>query len=216
MSSPDESPAAVSPLASLDEHELLHWLKRSVDEHAIFAITDAHGVILHVNDRFCAISGYTRAELVGKTHRLIKSDVHPPSFFSEMWRTISSGEVWHGTICNRAKDGRLYWVESTIVPRRDSAGVLRGYLALRTDVTALKSAEDATAMLANDHALQSLQLRDARSQIQIFFDHAPIGLSWRDLRTALPGAQECSALALSAMRRGGSRKRLMRVFRDRN
>jgi phosphoserine phosphatase RsbU/P len=156
-------------------------LRQAVDEHAIVAVTDAQGVILQANDRFCAISGYTREELVGQTHRVVKSEVHPPEFFVELWATITSGRVWHGTICNRAKDGRLYWVESTLYPLLGDDRKPLGYLALRTEVTALKMAEQATARLASDYAAQAKQLRDAQGQLHIFFEHAPIGLGWREM-----------------------------------
>ncbi len=165
------------------------WLRRGVDEHAIVAVTDTKGVITYVNDRFCQLSGYAREELVGQTHRIINSHTHPPGFFAEMWGTISGGNVWHGTICNRAKNGELYWVESTLVPLSAADGQRLGYLALRTDVTQLKFAEEATARLAHDYAEQAAQLRDARSQLQIFFDEGPLGLSWREMEAdGRPGA----------------------------
>ncbi|HEY0946753.1 MAG TPA: PAS domain S-box protein, partial [Opitutaceae bacterium] len=105
-------PVEPSIAPALTEHELLQWIRQGVDAHAILAITDANGVIVFANDRFCEISGYERSELIGKTHRVVKSGVHPPEFFADLWRTIIAGRVWHGTICNRAKDGHRYWVES--------------------------------------------------------------------------------------------------------
>ena len=205
MSSPEESPVPPHPFPlNGDSVQYADWLKRGVDEHAIVAITDSQGVITYVNDRFCQISGYARQELIGRTHRLVKSEAHPASFFAEMWRTIGSGRVWHGTICNRAKSGDLYWVESTIVPLSGPDGTPRGYLALRTDITRLKQAEESTARLAHDYAEQAAQLRDARSQLQIFFEEGPIGLSWRDMSAeGLPGANYvnrrfCEIIGLTA------------------
>jgi PAS domain S-box-containing protein len=181
-------PSNASPLSG-DRGELLEWLKHAIDEHAIVAVTDNHGVIVYANDRFCEISGYAREELVGQTHRLVKSDVHPPEFFADLWRAITDGRVWHGTICNRAKNGSHYWVESTIVPLPSADGKPRGYIALRTDVTQLKQIEESTARLAADHAGQAAQLRAARSQLQLFFEHSPIGLSWREVGPdGVPGA----------------------------
>jgi phosphoserine phosphatase RsbU/P len=149
-----------------------------VDEHAIVAVTDAAGVILEVNRRFCEISGYGREELVGKTHRIVRSGEHPPAFFKEMWDTIGSGRVWHGTICNRAKSGRHYWVETTILPLREDDGRIGRYLALRTDVTRLKETERgyAQALAASEQAQGRIRIQD--EQRKLFFDHAPIGLSW--------------------------------------
>ena len=110
----------------------------AVDEHAIVAMTDLRGTITYANDKFCEISGYTREELLGQNHRMIKSGLHSPEFFRSMYETISHRKVWHGEICNRAKDGSLYWVASTIVPFIDQDGRLEQYVAIRSDITAHK------------------------------------------------------------------------------
>ena len=109
----------------------------ALDQHAIVSVADAVGNILYANQKFVEISGYSEAELVGKNHRLLKSGAHPHAFYEDMWRTISAGKVWHGTLCNRRKNGQLYWVESTIVPFLDENGLPYQYVSLRTDVSGI-------------------------------------------------------------------------------
>lgn len=108
-------------------------LRTALDEHAIVAFTDAKGVITSVNEKFCRISGYSRQELIGKTHKIINSGYHAPAFFKEMWQTISRGKFWHGEVCNRAKEGSLYWVSTTIVPFVGEQGKILQYIAIRAE-----------------------------------------------------------------------------------
>ena len=110
--------------------------RRAVDAAAMFSETDASGRITYVNDQFCNLFGYRREELLGANHRLLNSGHHPGEFFSAMWHTISLGQVWKGDICNRAKDGTLHWVDTTLVPVMDDAtGQVERYLAIRFDVS---------------------------------------------------------------------------------
>ena len=126
----------------LDRRALLELEHRVLNLHAIVTITDCDGRILYCNDKFTDICGYTSTEILGQTHALIHSGHHPHGFFKTMFDTIKQSEEWHGTVCNRAKDGHLFWVETTVQALMDEEDVPIRYIAVRTDVTKQKQTED--------------------------------------------------------------------------
>jgi PAS domain S-box-containing protein len=135
-------------------------------------MTDVKGTITYVNDKFCAISKYSKEELIGQNHRVLNSGHHPKEFFQHMYGAIANGQVWHGEIRNRAKDASIYWVDTTIVPFIGADGKPQQYVAIRADVTERKLAEKEIQELNDDLELRvaerTAQLETANKELEAF------------------------------------------------
>ena len=182
---PSDSRLVEDPVRRLEEMRL------ALDQAAIVATTDARGMITYVNDKFCQISKYSRDELIGQDHRIINSGYHPKEFIRELWRTIAHGRVWRGELRNRAKDGTIYWVDTTIVPFLDNDGKPRQYLAIRSDITQRKVAEsrlreqEALTQLGQLAAVVAHEVRNPlaglRGSLQILESRLPRDMREREI-----------------------------------
>lgn len=143
--------------------------KTALDAHGIVSVIDLHGRITHANDHLCEISGYSREELLGESSRIFYSGHHPKEFFSEMWSTISEGGVWDGEICDRAKDGTLYWTTTTLVPMVGPDGVARQFIGIAKDITERKRMEQ--------------ELACERDLLRNLLEHFPDVIYFKDLHS---------------------------------
>jgi PAS domain S-box-containing protein len=147
---PKQASAGAQDRLAVGEVEVkeLADLTFALDQHAIVAVTNIQGTVTRVNDKFCAISQYSKDELIGQNHRILNSGYHAKEFFVQMYQTIANGKVWHGEIKNRAKDGSTYWVDTTIVPTLNAGGEPHQYLAIGADISARKRFEETRERLA--------------------------------------------------------------------
>jgi PAS domain S-box-containing protein len=187
-------------------------LQAAIDAHALISSADIAGRITHVNDRFCEVSGYTREELLGQNHRLLRSGFHGPSVYQALWDTLRAGKVWKSELCNRAKDGSLYWVDATILPMHEGLPKASQYVAIYTDITQRKLAdqqrEELEAQLRETQKLQAVGT--LASGIAHDFNNivaAILGFS-KLLREELPPTGD-AADYLSQIQKAGTRAREM-------
>jgi PAS domain S-box-containing protein len=169
----------------------------ALDQHAIVAVTDRAGRITYANDKFCQISGYSRAELIGQDHRIVNSGFHSKAFFKELYATIAGGSVWRGEIRNRAKDGHIYWVDTTIVPFTDGTGRVTRYVAIRADITERKRAEEEIERVNAQLTQQNHSLAALTEQAHRFVDDVS-----HEFRTPLAVIKEFGAIIADGLAGG--------------
>lgn len=128
-------------LLSHSSSEIVRNVISGINDSSIMSLTDARGAIVAVNDNFIAISGYGKEELIGKPHSIVNSGYHSKEFWAGMWMTVRAGNVWRNEICNRRKDGSLYWVDSFIYPIKNEDQNVVHYLSIRNDITEKKEQE---------------------------------------------------------------------------
>jgi PAS domain S-box-containing protein len=173
----------------------LRDIEYALDQSAIVAATDQTGKITYVNDKFCEISKYRRGELLGQDHRIINSAYHPKEYIRELWHTIARGQIWRGELRNRAKDGTFYWVDTTIVPFLNEQGKPWQYLAIRSDITQRKLAEQrlrdeaALTQLGQLSAVVAHEVRNPlaaiKGSLQVLAKRLPPDLPGREIITPL-------------------------------
>lgn len=158
----------------LDRTRELNFQKFALDKHAIVSATDADGLITYVNDRFVEITGYSRKEMMGKNHRFLKSGKHNVEFYEDMWETITAGNVWHGELCNRNKDGAHIWLAASIIPFMGEGGKPERFISIRTDITERKLAEQKIKISESrmraiiDNAVDGIVVINAQGIVQSF------------------------------------------------
>lgn len=154
--------SVVDVATHIDIFRTLQAYETAVDEVAIVSITDLGGTIIYVNEKFTSISGYSKEELIGSSHRIINSGHHDLAFFKEMWLTISNGKPWRGEIKNRKKDGTYYWVDTVIIPVKDEEHHIYQYLSIRNVITRQKENEEKLILFQRDLIRRKQQLKDAQ------------------------------------------------------
>lgn len=135
-------------------------LRTALEEHCLLSVADKAGNIIDVNTAFCEVSGYTRDELIGQNHRILNSGFHADSFWHNVWGRISKGKPWRGEVCNKRKNGEVFWVDSTIVPWFNEMGEIEKYVSIRLDITSAKQA--AMKVLELNHQLRD-SVKNARA-----------------------------------------------------
>ncbi len=142
--------------------EMLKLHKELLDIHSSLSITDGKGVITYINDQYCQLSGYTKQELLGRSHDILKSGRHGKKYYQNLYKTIHAGKIWRGEFCNKTKDDNFYWIDATIVPKFAENGSPLEFYSVCTDITDRKQAE--------------IELRQKEEQVRTILELAGDGI----------------------------------------
>ncbi|QFR48425.1 response regulator [Sulfurimonas lithotrophica] len=151
----------------LNEQKLLEEYKGAIDASAAVTKTDKNGVITYANDAFCEMSGYTKEELIGKAHNIVKHPETIDAVYLDMWKTITNKKIWHGRLKNLNKNGRTYYQHSVIVPIINEDNEIEEYIALRQDITDLFHQEEYLKKRIKEEVDKNLQLHKEKEEAKL-------------------------------------------------
>jgi PAS domain S-box-containing protein len=157
-----------------EQNKSLREISDALDQSSLVSIADVKGNIIRANKKFCEIAQYSEEELIGKNHNIINSGYHSKEFWSNVWKTITSGFIWRGEVKNKAKDGSLYWVDSIIYPVMDLNGKILHFLSIRHEITEKKIAEESLKVKA---VFQNLLMEISSKYINLPIDQLEFSIN---------------------------------------
>ena len=166
---------------SMKMHGEMAQLMYAMDKNVITSETDNEGIITYVSQAFCEVSGYTKSELIGKSHSIMRHPDMPKETFKQLWNTLKDNKTWEGEIKNLKKDGGFYWVYSVISPKCTKAGINCGYTAIRYEITDKKAVEDLTANLEIKIAERTKDLEESKKEVEAIHKHTRESIEYASL-----------------------------------
>jgi diguanylate cyclase (GGDEF)-like protein/PAS domain S-box-containing protein len=213
----DENKISTEKISDLNRE--LTDIKLALDASTIIAITDHQGTIMSINDKFCELSKYNEEELIGQNHRILNSGHHSKDFFREMWKTIGSGQIWKGEIQNKAKDGSLYWVDTTIVPFLNDKGKPYQYVSIRTDITQrVKMERDLQEAMKKELISTQRELQENQQYYQSLFEHSQDAVITYDMNKTIinmnPRAEELFGYTSSILHDNSTEALIVKEYQE--
>jgi diguanylate cyclase (GGDEF)-like protein/PAS domain S-box-containing protein len=213
----DENKKSTEKISHLNKE--LTDIKLALDASTIIAITDHQGTIMSINDKFCELSQYNEEELIGQNHRILNSGYHSKGFFRDMWKTIGSGQIWKGEIQNKAKDGSLYWVDTTIVPFLNDKGKPYQYVSIRTDITQrVKMERDLQEAMKKELISTQRELQENQQYYQSLFEHSQDAVITYDMNRTIinmnPRAEELFGYTSSILHDSSTEALIVKEYQE--